>query len=1003
MTRRKPIGAVGSTNRRILWQLAAEHPLISLKMTRIILLLAIAILMRIPAAAEPVLYPLPQKSNASGGITSLSSKARIEGVDKADPNAVALLKARLSHCDADGRITRVLIGERGDSAVAAYFEGVPERSGAYRLRVTGDQLVIAGHDGRGTYYGVRSLEQLIDADGKLATLPEIDVTDWPDVPFRGAVEGFYGTPWSHENRLSLIRFFGKHKLDTYIYGPKDDPFHSSPNWRKPYPPAEAAKIRELASISRAHKVDFVWAIHPGKDIQWTEADFRAVIEKFESMYGLGVRSFAVFFDDISGAGTKADQQAKLLNFLHEQFVVKKRDVTPLIVCPTEYNKDWSNPTPGTYLDILGETLHPSIHVMWTGNSVVADLDQTSMEWINRRIKRKAYIWWNFPASDYVRNHLLLGRVYGNAPDAIDLLGGFVSNPMERAEASKIALFGVAGYAWNAKSYDSKSAWRAAIREVMPRAAEAFEVFCSHNSDLGPNGHGYRREESVEFASAANSFLAAFRACRVNQAPDPQTVRPEFERIRQAPAAIRTGSTNAGLIAEINPWLDAFEQLGRAGVAALDAHTALLSKTPAEAWPFLAEAYAALARMAEIDKTQNCNPYQPGIVTGSLVVTPFVRELVDTTSARFLSQLSGRSQFRPGGITSTSERESFPLMLDGKDDTFYYCKSLQKTGDWFGVDLGGLNKVTRIRLLQGRNDDDHDRVHQGVLEGAATDDQWEEIAIVRDSRVDVKLDPPKNCRFIRLRVTQAGSPNKPDVWTAIRSFEVNPVEVAALRTDVVAFEKQPVRSSGQEVSISPMLEVRPFPPDKYLGLFFPEVVDAARLEVDLKTAGPDKIFSLEATPDGRSWKPLATRTDATLMTVPAVGKIIAVRVRSTQRSTPSVTLSKFALTLNPSSATDSLAALTDGHLDTSAEVKPDGLSVIRPPAGKPPTLVTVLRATGNTSAATLEAVVGTTRLPLGPLAGPVTWFKLPPATTGIAFSSNGTPASLRIHEVVWSWR
>ena len=59
----------------------------------------------------------------------------------------------------------------------------------------------------------------------------------PGRMFPGVVEGFYGTPWSHEARLRQLRFYGENKLNTYIYGSKDDLFHSSPNWREPYPEA----------------------------------------------------------------------------------------------------------------------------------------------------------------------------------------------------------------------------------------------------------------------------------------------------------------------------------------------------------------------------------------------------------------------------------------------------------------------------------------------------------------------------------------------------------------------------------------------------------------------------------------------------------------------------------------------------------------------------------------------------------------------------------------------
>lgn len=125
-------------------------------------------------------------------------------------------------------------------------------------------------------------------------------------------------------------------------------------------------------------MDFVWAIHPGQDIKWNAADSSNVIVKFEQMYDLGVRSFAVFFDDISGEGTKADKQAGLMNFIQKEFVEKKKDIQPLIMCPTEYNRSWARTD---YLDILGEQLHPAIHIMWTGDRVVDDITLEGVEWV----------------------------------------------------------------------------------------------------------------------------------------------------------------------------------------------------------------------------------------------------------------------------------------------------------------------------------------------------------------------------------------------------------------------------------------------------------------------------------------------------------------------------------------------------------------------------------------------------------------------------------------------
>ncbi|UQT44859.1 protein O-GlcNAcase [Akkermansia muciniphila] len=188
------------------------------------------------------------------------------------------------------------------------------------------------------------------------------------------------------------------------------------------------------------------------------------------------------------------------------------------MCPTEYNRGWADPKPGTYLDILGDRLDPSIHVMWTGNSVCHDITLEGQQWVNRRIKRPSYVWWNFPVTDYCRSNLCMGRVYGLAsePGAKESMGGFVSNPMDKPEASKVSLFGLADYSWNINGFKSDEAWKEGVRRLFPKAAEAMQVFVNHNSDQGPNGHGYRREESVEIEPVVKRVLEAAREGKIEK-------------------------------------------------------------------------------------------------------------------------------------------------------------------------------------------------------------------------------------------------------------------------------------------------------------------------------------------------------------------------------------------------------------------------------------------------------------------------------------------------------
>lgn len=938
--------------------------------------------------ADSPVHPEPHQLTFLGGTLHLSGAAEFPTSDFATSK---LLEKTLAPLPTDQGLTSLVIGTRESAEITPLLTNLPKVSGAYRLLIEPNRIVLAGHDNRGTYYAALTLRQLLASAKFPGTVPALDLSDWPEVSHRGIVEGFYGTPWPHQKRLRVIDFLGDHKLDTYIYGPKDDPYHSSPHWRDPYPAAEAAKIQELAHASRANHVDFYWAIHPGKDIKWNPQDEAKVLEKFEAMYQLGVRAFAVFFDDISGEGTRADRQAGLLNKIQNEFVLKKGDVRPLVMCPTQYNKAWSG---GDYLDTLGTTLDPAIHVMWTGNTVVADLDRPSMEWINAKLRRKAYIWWNNPVTDYVRNHLLMGPIYGNSLDIGPLYGGFVSNPMERPEASKVALFGVADYTWNPEKFDSEASFLAAIKTVMPGAIEAFETFSRHNSDLGPNGHGYRRTESTHFAALAEEFLTAFRE---EKPANTEAIRAEFSKIKAAPAAIRVESKNELLIEEISPWLDAFAQLGTAGVAALDAHLALSEKKDEDCWTSLAQANAALAQMAEIDRTKNQNPYQPGIKTASLIVTPMVKEVVETTNARLLAALSGNSVLRLSGITSTDQRDSFPRMLDGRDDTFYYAKQIQKANDWFGLDLGGLQKVSRVRIALGRNDQDHDRLYNGVLEGS-TGDTWNAIAPITEAQVDISLDPPKQFRALRVRVIKPGSPAKPDLWTAIRSFEINPGNAADLRTDLPAFASQPVRLSNNTLSISPSLEVHEFPPEKFLGLLLPEPAEVTAIEIDLKTESPEKHFAIEvSTPDQKGWQALETTSDGTLLKANPKRTIQAVRIHNRSKTSPSVTLARFAVT-TAEKASDPLAALTDGLLQTTAALPSDGQKIIVP---ENQNSVTILTAGPVENSIEVFALASGKRQALGFLKSPFTRLPLPSGTTELGFSKS--PESLSIHEIIWSSR
>ncbi len=572
-----------------------------------------------PSAMAQVsrINPIPQQCSQQGELFDLPAQWRVV-CSKALESSIARQALNLISVKEDAKapftVTLALANEKAGRKAG---KPLAKKAEAYSLQVSEKGITIVGSDERGLYYGVRSLIDMSGA-GRLQTAT---ITDWPDVAWRGVVEGFYGTPWSHSARLSQLDFYGKHKMNVYIYGPKDDPYHRD-HWRDPYPEAEGRLISELAEHARQQGVNFYWAIHPGVDIKWTTQDRDALVHKLELMYDLGVRAFAVFFDDIWGEGTKADKQAELLNYVDDNFISKKPDVVPLVFCPTEYNRAWANDQKG-YLRTLGSTLHKSIEVMWTGNSVVHCIDKESMDWINERIQRRGYIWWNFPVSDFVRDHILLGPAYGNGLDIAPDVSGFVSNPMEHAEASKIALYGIADYTWNMQRYDADADWERALTEILPDAREALRTFALYNKDLGQNGHGFRREEGTELADVMAAVERGDKAA-------PDMVEARCRALRTAADVLLTNRSNPQLIRELRPWLLQAKNLADYGEAVCQMARCKDGKTFPTFDDLYRQSRSIREQMYDLENSDVRHALQPGIKVGTKVMLPMINLLFTKT-------------------------------------------------------------------------------------------------------------------------------------------------------------------------------------------------------------------------------------------------------------------------------------------------------------------------------------------------------------------------------------
>lgn len=296
--------------------------------------------------------------------------------------------------------------------------------------------------------------------------------DLSPFPIHGVVEGFYGSHWTPEERLDIIRFMGEFGLQSYFYAPKDDPYHRS-RWREPYSGEHLAIFEELLEVAQRHQVTIWYAISPGLDMVYSsEEDYQALMAKMEAMIDLGIAHVALFLDDVPETlNHAADREAfanlgeahvHIVNRLHAD--LSERGVK-LSVCPTTYTNAWGD---REYIRILGEGVPSEIPLFWTGVDV-AIVRITAGEARNwgEKMQRKPLIWDNFPVNDFDSWRVFLGPLEGREPGLAGTTTGIVANPMNQPYASMIPLATVAYYALDPHNYEPEPALQRALEELFP--------------------------------------------------------------------------------------------------------------------------------------------------------------------------------------------------------------------------------------------------------------------------------------------------------------------------------------------------------------------------------------------------------------------------------------------------------------------------------------------------------------------------------------------------------
>jgi len=393
---------------------------------------------------------------------------------------------------------------------------------------------------------------------------ELELVDGPDFPVRGVIEGFYGKPWTHAQKLKGIEFFADCNMNTYFLAPKDDPLQRF-NWRSPFTSEYLLTTAELIELGKIHGIDFVLCVSPGLSVEYSsDADVDAIVNRFKQLTDIGAKHFGMLWDDIASEMQHDSDNAKYASTAaaHADFtnrvwekLIAYNQVAQLTVCPMHYAGRGNEP----YLIDLGRELKSRINLMWTGRSICSEyLDIADAVIFERNALRPALYWDNFPVNDGgLQANLYIGPIRGREKGLHKYSAGLLSNPMLQFEASQIPISTIGEYLWDTEQYSPDEAWERALVKLIPHDEDRLALRHFLRTSLGTTVGG---DPAPDLRKLFRAGVTAWRAGDMPQAAE------IFSNEGKASLANRKYLSTPNfsypeLITEIEPWLVKYQAGG----------------------------------------------------------------------------------------------------------------------------------------------------------------------------------------------------------------------------------------------------------------------------------------------------------------------------------------------------------------------------------------------------------------------------------------------------------
>ena len=738
---------------------------------------------------EYELYPLPQEIVYHSDNSQLPSNVNAYFDVGIDEYTVERAKQALSHgsltmqevTSADDAQLIVEIYD-ADSMNNAIFSNVDPslfaKIDAYLLVIAGSKVGVLGKDTDAAFYGLTTLQQILDQTTG-GVVRSLTIQDWADVASRGFIEGYYGNPWSTEDRAELMRWAGNFKLNSYFYAPKDDPKHNA-RWYERYTDEELeAKIKPLAEAGNASKCQFVYALHPFMSSAINQSNYSEKIKqlkaKFEQVMGAGVRQIAVLADDAGNQGNDLYIQlmTDLVNWVSSDEMQEKYPglKTTIPFCPVQYGgngESWMSGMPQV------------VPIVMTGGRIWGEVTDNFTNTFYNNVGRGPYMWINWPCTDNSKRHLIMGGYTtflhpGVSPEKIQ---GIVLNPMQQSEPSKVAIFGNACYSWNIWTEDeAEQAWEDSFKYADHEtyeetdASNALKELSKHMINQNMDDRVTALQESEVLKAQLDEFKTKLSSGTLTT-EDIEAMRAEFQLLADASETYREAG-NSRIVGQIVYWLDTWDDITAAADLLLNALDAYYVDNNAGLVPdYYTQAQAKLEQAEThgfwyIDHTEYAE-------VGVQHIMPFLRTVRDHVAT--LAQLS----VDPTKVIATpvTNREnptgSLSNVLDGNESTEVVYKNPNQifVDDYIGVTYSRAIEIHDVKFVTGTTANPKDTFTNAVLEYTEDGTTWKQVPDVAEFTGNKAILEAHNLNLtakgIRLRATI----QRDNTWFGVREIYVN---------------------------------------------------------------------------------------------------------------------------------------------------------------------------------------------------------------------------------------